>query len=205
MNFEKYLAISKYSTTFVRLIPVIKLNPFKAMSSIFRYLSIIGLIAFGISSCKKLETYPTTPVVTFKSLQYRDTTGRAIDGQTPEIESIVSLSFDIKDGDGDLGISSSTGTSTIDLFMTVYGLKNGIWEKDEATTNYVMPDLEPIGQNKAVYATIRVDAVYIVDISGKRYLPYDTIKCEFYVYDRAKHKSNIDSSGVVVISKKLKY
>ena len=201
--FFKIFSHLKIINHFCPSIFCLKPNHFKAMLSTFRYLSIIGLIVFSFASCKKLETYPTTPHISFKSLQYRDTISSHLENQDPVIQSVITLTFDVKDGDGDLGLTESD--SSININLTVYGKSKGKWIESTLKRSTSMPNLEPNGQNKAVYATIKYDAIYNVKNTAERDLPYDTIKCEFYILDRAKHKSNIDTSGAIVISKKLKY
>jgi len=162
-------------------------------------------LLFALGSCTKIETYPITPAITFKSLQYRDTLLVSSDNQNPTIWTVLKLTFDVKDGDGDLGQENNGTTVPIDLYLTIWGKKDGVWIKDTTKNSYTIPYLTPIGQNKSVYATVDVESLYWVNNRNQRQLPYDSVKCQFYILDRAKHKSNIDSSKATIITKKLKY
>ncbi len=159
--------------------------------SIF-FILFAGLVLFF--SCRKIESYPEIPFIEFKSFTLRDTI-------EPLLEipgKIGELVFSFVDGDGDIGLpkSDSTTIDSVNLFFTMYEKINGefikVDEDDLATLiNYRIPFIEMEGQNKTLKGEIQVDFFYIKIFLIK----YDTIKYEFYIIDRALHKSNVETTS----------
>ncbi len=68
---------------------------------------------------------------------------------------------------------------------------------DTVTFNQLLPydsKMDRVGQNKTIKGNIRVD------ISFPPTLPYDTMRFEFYIRDRALHKSNIEVTSDFTVS-----
>jgi hypothetical protein len=53
--------------------------------------------------------------------------------------------------------------------------------------------IEPIGQNKTLKCTIYINLDFDIPSS------WDTVKFDFFMYDRALNKSNIESTPMVIL------
>jgi len=149
-------------------------------------------------SCRKIESYPEIPFIEFKSFTLQDTVDLL--GNPGKVGELV---FSFVDGDGDIGFdSTATDTTSIyDLFFTLYEKLDGEFlkvDEDDLETplNYRIPFIEMEGQNKTLKGEIQVDFFYIKIFLIK----YDTIKYEFYIIDRALHKSNVETTPEIPLT-----
>jgi len=147
-------------------------------------------------SCKKIESLPEIPSISFKSFILIDTTD--VLGNEGKIGE---LTFDFEDGDGDIGLtqpdSLSVDSSNFNLFFTLFSKTDGefieVSEDDlETPLNYRIPYIKKEGQNKALKGEIQIDFIYLL-------FEYDTIKYSFFIVDRALHKSNIETTPEIAI------
>jgi hypothetical protein len=152
---------------------------------------ILGTLFFY--TCEVPRSYPDTPEVKFKSLFIAD----SVDLLDNKVK-LVQLTISVIDGDGDVGIKFADGVypgfedlDTSDMFITLYEKINGEFVEVElaAADKFKLPYLEPEGQDK----TLKADYEVSIEYSDTLFV-YDTIKYSFYIYDRAKHKSNIAES-----------
>ncbi len=168
-------------------------------------LFLIGLVFFGIFSCTKARVYPIEPEISFKEMSMYDgydTLGNAV-------KRIV-LTMSVVDGDGNIGLPediSWPGFDTLDnknLYVNLYNKVDGVFEKVEllAPFHYRTFFLEPEGQDKSLTADFEVTMDYT------NFQDYDTIKYDFYIYDRDLHKSNVgvspevpaDTTGIITVA-----
>jgi len=164
------------------------------MERLFKY--ILTLIIFSITGCGEIETYPDTPVINYKDYTIYLTT----DDLGNEIV-LIELNIEFTDGDGDIGFKQPSLPNVPDsikfnLYLSLYDYKNGQFEEVEdtlGTQNYRIPYIEREGQNKALKGNIYVELEY-------QRIIYDTIFYSFYIVDRKFHKSNVDSSDVIILS-----
>ena len=156
---------------------------------------IITVLLSGLS-CKKIESLPEIPSISFKSFILIDTTD--VLGNEGKIGE---LTFDFEDGDGDIGLtqpdSLSADSSNFNLFFTLFSKTDGefieVSENDlETPLNYRIPYIKKEGQNKALKGEIQIDFIYLL-------FEYDTIKYSFFIVDRALHKSNIETTPEIAI------
>ena len=163
----------------------------------FAKILIITIIVLLIGlSCKKIESLPEIPFISFKSFILKDTTD--VLGNEGKIGE---LTFDFEDGDGDIGLSQpdslSVDSSNFNLFFTLFSKTDGefieVSEDDlETPLNYRIPYIKKEGQNKALKGEIRIDFIYLL-------FEYDTFKYSFYIVDRALHKSNVETTPEIVM------
>ena len=165
----------------------------KALAKIL--ILLITLLLSGLS-CKKIESLPEIPSISFKSFILIDT----IDALGNEGK-IGELTFDFEDGDGDIGLtqpdSLSVDSTNFNLFFTLFGKIDGefieVSENDlETPLNYRIPYIEKEGQNKTLIGEIQVDFIYLL-------FEYDTIKYSFFIVDRALHKSNVETTPEIAM------
>jgi hypothetical protein len=143
-------------------------------------LQLSGVIIFlACSACGKIEHYSEIPKITYTSFSLADT----------------SLTFSVVDGDGDIGLNSwdTTGPYSRDsvyyynLFMKLYEKTGGVLTEVNLAfpLNYRVPYIEKYNQN-AYKAEININ------LNVLNPFPYDTFVYEFYMVDRALHKSNVE-------------
>jgi len=164
------------------------------MKPFAKILIITIIILLSGLSCRKIESLPETPSISFKSFILIDT----IDALGNEGK-IGELTFDFEDGDGDIGIkpTDSLSIDSTNLFFTMYSKTDGEFtevsgEDLKTTLNYRIPYIEKEGQNKSLKGEIQVDFIYLL-------FEYDTIKYSFFIVDRALHKSNVETTPEIAL------
>ncbi|MCD6565923.1 MAG: hypothetical protein J7K53_08255 [Bacteroidales bacterium] len=166
------------------------------MKALARILILIITVLLSGLSCKKIESLPEIPSISFKNFTLIDT----IDALGNEGK-IGELTFDFEDGDGDIGLtqpdSLSADSTNFNLFFTLFSKTNGefieVSENDlETPLNYRIPYIEKEGQNKALKGEIQVDFIYLL-------FEYDTIRYSFFILDRALHKSNVEITPEIAL------
>ena len=166
------------------------------MKALAKILILIITVLLSGLSCKKIESLPEIPSISFKSFILIDT----IDALGNEGK-IGELTFDFEDGDGDIGLtqpdSLSVDSTNFNLFFTLFGKIDGefieVSENDlETPLNYRIPYIEKEGQNKALKGEIQIDFIYLL-------FEHDTIKYSFFIVDRALHKSNVETTPEIAM------
>jgi len=164
---------------------------------------VIGITQlFLFSSCLKVETYPVEPSINFQSFEVKGDSA------------IVTISF--TDGDGDIGLSDGDTLPPYDpssffyfnAYLEYYEMMDGIWVKGTADPNgnnfptadtivfkNRLPNITPIGQNKALKGEIKLilEPNYYNPISHHN----DSIKYKIFIIDRALHISNTVETEVI--------
>jgi hypothetical protein len=136
----------------------------------------------GFFSCQKPQTYPDIPEIKFSKIIFRDTLDEL---QNKGKKS--TLLFNIIDGNGDIGRYQEDTTK--DVFIKLFTKKAGAFTEVQLKIphNYTLPYLTPVGQNKTLKALVKIDIFY----TPLSQFPYDTIRYEFSVFDRALNQSNV--------------
>ena len=161
-----------------------------------RNLLLFSLIII-ISACLKTKNYPPVPVIEYKDfVQFGSDSAHLI--------------FSFKDGDGDIGIdtlspppfNNASNRYYYNLYKTYYyKLPDGTYSvyvkpgtQDTTIDLFRIPNLTPKGQNKVLEGDITVN------LNAPYYYPEHTsIKFEFFIYDRAFHKSNVVSTPEIIL------
>ncbi len=152
------------------------------------------ILVIVVFSCTKPKVYPLEPEISFKEMSMydgQDTLGNPIKR--------VILTMSVVDGDGNIGLPEDftwPGFDTLDnknLYINFYNKVDGIFEKVEllAPFYYRTAFLKPEGQDKSLTADFEITMDYT------SFDDYDTIKYDFYIYDRDLNKSNIGFSPAV--------
>ncbi len=146
-------------------------------------------------SCRKTQNYSIIPEIKYKDFILDDTTdllgNKGLVGQ---------ISFEFVDGDGDIGLmqpDDSIGpddTLYYNMFFTLFAVIDGEITKPELKQplNYRIPYIKPESQDPTVKGIIKVDFLYFS-------FAYDTISYDFFIRDRKKHDSNIESSPFFIL------
>jgi hypothetical protein len=165
------------------------------MKALAKILILIITVLLSGLSCKKIESLPEIPSISFKSFILIDT----IDPLGNKVKK-GELIFDFEDGDGDIGLkpTDSLSVDSTNLFLTMYSKTDGTFtevsgEDLKTTLNYRIPYIEREGQNKALIGEIQVDFDYLLTFE------YDTIKYSFFIVDRALHKSNVETTPEIAM------
>ncbi len=147
-------------------------------------------------SCDEIETYDPMPRVEFTKVYMADT----LDELQNEVK-LQRIHLEVIDGDGNVGLNrednkgpySPDSIGYNNLFITVFHkMSDGSYQElTEISDNmrYRIPFKEPIGQNQYMKAEIIVKVEVPVTA-----FDYDTIRYEFFVFDRLMNKSNVATS-----------
>jgi hypothetical protein len=147
----------------------------------------VSLAALVLSSCQKIDKASDTPEIKFKSFQLLNTDTLGFQIKTGE------LVFSFIDGNADFGAEPNS-QDTINLFLIPYEKVNMTYlplNVDTFGRKYSVmndPSLVRVGQNKTVKGEIKLQIYYFVTP------PFDTLRYDFYILDRAGNKSNVAST-----------
>ncbi len=146
------------------------------------------LTSLVLSTCDPIEKVSDVPEIKFKSFTLYDK-----DTLTFQIK-VGEMIFSFIDGNADFGVKQNS-EDTLNLFLIPFHKVNMAYEPLNVDTfgrKYaVMNDeaLVRIGQNKTVKGEINLQVYYFV------IPPFDTIRYDFYIVDRAGNKSNVASTS----------
>ncbi|MEE4255850.1 MAG: hypothetical protein V2I47_02330 [Bacteroidales bacterium] len=177
----------------------------KLNSKIRLFLIILSVAVSG--SCKKVEKFPDTPRIEYKSFT-------RIFNPDLEIYDRGVLHFSFEDGDGDIGLNSKDTLPPFNagspyyynLVITYYEMQNGellevpiLWfnpqteQYDTLSLSSRIPNLTPDGVNKAISGEI-FDTLFIYNFNSD----FDTVKFDAHIFDRALNESNTISTPLII-------
>lgn len=150
-----------------------------------------------VSACLPKVDYPDQPQIEYIGF---------IPGNSANIaDSVGVVQISFTDGDGDLGLEPSDtngvfhqdSTYYFNLFVNYFEKKEGVFELiTPVFPNHVrIPNLTPTGSDKTLEGEMNVGV--FADFTS----PYDTVKWELYLVDRALHHSNVVSTHEIVLDK----
>lgn len=153
---------------------------------------IISLILL-ITSCEKDEEYSTVPEIKFKSFTIENEDLNGFEN------TIGRLTFSFTDGDGDIGnktnpetLSNSLSEEAYNTFISRFYKVNNQFLID-TTITYIIPYMQGGVYREHLKGEIEIK-LYFLEFK------HDTLKLEFYITDRAKHKSNTESTPEIIVS-----
>lgn len=169
---------------------------------------ILIILAAGLVSCSKISPYRSAPVITHRSLTYMVEVGEPdpiFIGSPPDTINMVRLSFELRDGDGDIGRADSASTVTDTLapgiHLWLYLPSGTMMIPSQDTTlrylYYQLPEIE-------AYSTtgqIKADVDIAITSYRSTIFPYDTIAYRYYVIDKSGNRSNTLFTDKAVIVK----
>ncbi|MBL4586583.1 MAG: hypothetical protein JKX84_05960 [Flavobacteriales bacterium] len=160
-----------------------------------------GLVLLSVvlllGSCLKRNDYPNRPNIEFISYTLR--TDIAVGG-----DSIGTVKFSFTDGDGDLGLNAKDtfGVNApgqpyhFNLFIRHFQKQNGVYVEFVATNpsfNVRFKNLTPTGRDKTLEGEMDVG------IGSQPGSPFDTIRYEMYIVDRAlQHSDTIVTPDIIL-------
>ena len=165
------------------------------------YLFIIFASILLWFSCRKPEKYSNIPQISFIEIPVKDTIIFS-----NHLKRHI-LTYSLIDGDGDIGFKEGDTLTPFNinsayynnLIIDMYKIVDGYTIKvdtPEIRTYYRFRTkyIEPIGQNKTVKCTIYVNLDFDIPSS------WDSVRFDFYMYDRALNKSNVTTTGLVLLN-----
>lgn len=158
---------------------------------------VTGLLT-GITGCSKEPSFPVEPAITFTSFT------KILNNTGSDEKGILKISF--TDGDGDLGLNqedtlapfNSGSIYFYNFFITMYEKQHGTYVPVSLplTNNARIPLVPPANQGDALQGDIEIE-LFINNYTS----PYDTIRFDAYIVDRALHASNTITTGDIIIDK----
>lgn len=166
------------------------------------YSGLVLVAAIGIlfiSSCRKVETYPIEPHIEFYSFT------KIPNSTNADEKGILNIRF--TDGDSDIGLNPEDTLQEFapgnefyyNLYIDYYEKRLDTFVKIDLpfTNNSRIPYIEPDEAERGIKGNIEIE-LFINNLLSS----YDTIMFKAFIYDRAKHKSNIIETPEIVIKKK---
>jgi hypothetical protein len=152
----------------------------------------MGLTILSFLGCERIEKVSPIPDIKYKDFDVqlgKDSLGNEL--------YVIQVVFSFIDGDGDIGLflTGDPNQDSTNLFFITYQKTPEAeylpTDDEQDTLVYVIAyddAMERVGQNKTLKGEIFIDHIYY-------FLPdYDTIRYEFYMYDRARNQSNIETT-----------
>lgn len=168
------------------------------------YTLLIAVIAtVALQSCEDIITYDEMPQITFSKVYIADT----LDELQNDIK-LQRIHVEVIDGDGNLGLNRDDNSGYYhpdsiwynNLFVSIFHKKaDGTYEElSDISENmrYRIPYKAPVGQNKY----LKAEVIIKVEIPLE-FINYDTIRYEFFIYDRDLNKSEVAQSCDIPIRK----
>ena len=147
---------------------------------------ITGAIIAG--SCEPVEEISDIPEIRFKSL----TGPFQIDtGSIPYYGATLKFSF--TDGNSDFGTNETSDRADTNMYMVPFRKLNGTYDSIDATIygrKYIVKNHDKLDRDgEPIKGEISVDIPYFL------LPPFDTLRYEFYIIDRAGNKSNVETTS----------
>lgn len=156
----------------------------------------IALIMIAATACEKVESWPDEPEISFVSLSPLQEARQVHTDFEGTYQTI--LSFDFRDGMGDIGYRPGDslygpGWDTSKIYLTKYVKRNSTFlpVDTEATK---LPYMFTQGSNRTLEGTIEL-AISVYSEYG------DTIRYEFFIVDRGGRHSNPQTSSYLIYDK----
>jgi hypothetical protein len=159
------------------------------MRTLLNFMPVLVSAALVLGSCEPIQKVSDVPEIKFKSFSLfeMDTLGFRI--------KVGEMVFSFIDGNADFGVdAASNSQDTLNLILTPFKKLNGLYDSINMDTygrRYTVLNNESlvrVGQNKTIKGEIKLQIYYFVTP------PFDTLKYDFYILDRAGNKSNVAST-----------
>ncbi len=155
------------------------------MKNSILFILLISALTFA---CNKVENFADEPKITQASYTLlKNSIGQ---------DTAVLLKFRFTDGDGDLGVSQND-TST-NLFIDYLEMENGLFKHifvPNDSTNQILNFNSRINEYSSGPGA-EGEVEYSIDIS---FVFADTIRFDYYLRDKAYHKSNLITTGPIIL------
>ena len=160
----------------------------------FLYLLCLFCLGWCVCNCSRVQSYSDVPEIGFVSLSFENVTTAL------GTDRMAVLVFSFVDGDGDIGVRSRSHQDSISKIHYTWQKKltGGTYEpykfpKTGTTDSTAIPYNSVMNkdeaQNKTLKGTIQI-ALYAPD----KPQDVDTMRIEYFIFDRAGNKSNVDKT-----------
>ena len=159
------------------------------MKALHCIIPVVIISALIYTSCEPFEKVSDVPEIRFK--KYTSFVIDTLDMIVP----VGELVFSFVDGDADFGIDTRfQNADTVNLFLNAFQKVGGVYDSVNANTYgrkygiFRDEHMDRTGGNTTIKGDIKLQIYYFLTP------PFDTIRYEFYIVDRAGHKSNVEST-----------
>jgi hypothetical protein len=178
---------------------------YTAMVTKIHYLLMLS-VCLALFSCRKPDKYDEVPWIEYRDFEQL----KSVIG----VDSIGILHLYFRDGDGDFGLAPADTLAPFNqgsefyynFFISYYEKQNGTWMKitpaaplpgtDTVSNNSRIPLLTPEGRIKTLEGDI-----YMELFTNNPFSPWDTIRYEVSVVDRALNRSNTIQTPDIILNK----
>lgn len=172
------------------------MNFFKAIRR-WSFISLVAMALLFIYSCRREPQFSKVPYISFVSFEkYEQENGK---------DNLGRLTFHFQDGDGDIGLNvtdvqppfDSTSVYHHNFFCNYYEKQNGEFVKIDLplSQNARIPRLSDL-ESESIEGEISLD----LNINNP-FSPYDTIRFDFYIVDRALNHSDTVITPEIIVNK----
>lgn len=158
------------------------------MKTIQKLIPLVLITLITFVSCEREENISDIPQIGFKSLD-----GPFLIQQGTITSYGAELVFEFRDGDSDFGVDmTERPQDSINLYMLAFQKINGIYDSIDFNLygrKYTIKKDDKLDREGSVKGEIKVLVTYVIKP------PFDTIRYDFYILDRAGNKSNIESTS----------
>jgi hypothetical protein len=168
------------------------------MKRFYWFLPLTILSFLFLSGCTKEEVFPPEPAITFISFT------KTLSNLPYDDKGVLKIFF--TDGDGDLGLDESDSMPPFDknsiyyynFFIKYFEKQHGIFvEVSLPMVLYArIPRIESKGNSPSIKGEIELELNYNNYLS-----PFDTVKLEASICDRALHMSNVITVPEIIVKK----
>jgi len=161
----------------------------KTFRALMPSLILVASLIAAISSCEPEEKISDIPQISFKSMN-----GPFLVQQSTITSYGAELVFAFRDGNSDFGVDlSSHPQDTINFFMIPFQKVDGVYDSIDVELygrKYTIKRDDKLERTDGtVKGEIKVLVTYVIKP------PFDTIRYDFYIIDRAGNMSNVESTS----------
>jgi len=163
------------------------------MKKVLSLFCVLGFAGWCLWSCSGPHSYPETPEITFKSLSFESVTTDLGSDQ------MAVLIFSFVDGDGDIGVRSPDDSISKIHYTWYKKLPDGRYEPYQfpntgtVTDSTAIPYGSVMNKDEANNRTLK-GTIQIALSAPRNPQNVDTMRIDFYIFDRARNKSNIENT-----------
>ena len=160
------------------------------MKKILSLFCVFGFVGCCLWSCGRNVSYSDIPEIRFKSLVFEDRMDPGLD-----ISRYAVLTFSFIDGDGDIGVRSPDESNS-KIHYTWYKKIQDRYEPYQFASGTVadstdIPYDTVMNKDEANNKTLK-GAIEVALSPPLKPQGVDTMRIEFYIFDRARNKSNVE-------------
>jgi len=160
------------------------------MKKVLSMFCVFGFFGWGLWSCGRIVSYSEIPEIHFKGLSFGDFS-------TNDVTNYMAiLTFSFIDGDGDIGVKSPDDSTSKIHYTWFKKLSDRTYEPYQFASGTIadssaIPYNSVMNKDDANNKTLK-GTIQIALFPPNKPHNIDTMRIEFYIFDRARNKSNVD-------------